>query len=106
MVLDNPIDLPLPDVDRGLSKSNEEGGILGQGIRKLNKMTHHKGPEGHGPAGHGLIGVGIEKGRIIFNIEKLHPFGITVGQGRPESNCLPLLQVMVDTGCPFFEDLF
>src|SRR5713226_1720774 len=96
----NPVQLSFPEVDGFLLEDNEEIEVLHQGVRDFDVTA---------PARAGLPerkdrvdtlrlrfkGVGVERGRVVKNVQIMQPIEVMVHESRSEPDRVPLFQIMI-----------
>ncbi len=111
-VLSNPVQLPLPKVDRLLSKHEKQSGILGQCVRQFDVSTpcilsaHPKRKYCIDAVWLGLEWIGVKSGRIVKYFKRQQPFQIVVHEPGTEPDGIPFFQILIDSLSASFETLF
>ena len=90
------LDLFEPQVGRRLAQDLRQRVVLDEGVRQLDEPSKDERPEAHCAAGNRFKGVRIEEGKIVLNVERLHPFRITVCERGSEAGRACAGQLSVD----------
>src|SRR5438105_3911079 len=90
------INLLEPDPRRRLPQDRRKRVILHQGVGQLEKAPDGKRPQAHGSTGKGFERIRVEERKIVFNVQRLHPFRVPMRQRRAEADRVKSLELPVD----------